>query len=259
MAWLTDILNAQFANGALVLVRILALVAVAPVLGPFELAMRWRMALAFVLTVFVTPLGLGHLAETPESIGRFLTLAGGEALIGLMLGLGVRILFSCLQVAGQAISQMSGLQLAEVFNPGLGASVPVFSQLLLLVATAVFLALGGHRMMVEALLDSFTNVPAGEAAFGQSSVQAVTTLVAQSFLLGIRIAAPAVVALLLATLIIGFLSRTLPQLNLLALGFGVNAIVALVAVAASLGSACWILQDSLQPTLQTILNSFRTG
>ncbi len=182
-------------------------------------------------------------------------LAGGEALVGLMLGLGVRILFASMQVAGGLISQMSGLQLAEVFNPGAGAAVPVFSQLLFLVSTAVFLVIGGHREMIEALLDTFRWLPAGQVAGGQSAVAAVTALVAQSFILGVRAAAPAVVALLLSTLIVGFVSRTLPQLNIMSLGFGINALVAVAAVGMSLGGACWIFQEQLQPVLQTALHA----
>jgi flagellar biosynthetic protein FliR len=253
---ISQLLSEHLAVTALVLVRIAALVLVAPVLGPFELALRWRAALAMALVMLIAPLEITRIAAPPATLAQFLILAGGEALVGLMLGLGVRILFTSMQVAGQLISQMSGLQLAEVFSPGLGANVPVFSQLLLLVSTAVFFVIGGHRQMIEALLDSFTRVPAGQAAFSSSAVEAVTALVTQSFVLGLRAAAPAVVALLLATLIVGFVSRTLPQLNIMALGFGINAVVALVAIGASLGGACWVFQDTLQPVLQSTLASF---
>ncbi len=208
MAW-TELVSEHLATAALVLVRVASLVLVAPLIGPFEISLRTRAALAVALTALVVPLEVGRVTAQPDSLGGFLVLAGGEALVGLMLGLGVRILFSAMQVAGGLISQMSGLQLAEVFNPGVGAGVPVFSQLLLLVSTAVFLVIGGHREMIEALLDTFRWLPAGQAAGGASAVEAVTALVAQSFMLGVRAAAPAVVALLLSTLIVGFVSRTL--------------------------------------------------
>jgi flagellar biosynthetic protein FliR len=66
-----------------------------------------------------------------------------------------------------------------------------------------------------------------------------------------------VVALLLATLIIGLLSRTLPQLNVLSLGFGVGPLVGVAAIGVSLGGACWIFQDSLEPVLETALYALR--
>ncbi len=258
MSWSPENLNEHLAAGGLVFVRVAALMLIAPVLGPFELAARWRLAVAVALAVLLTPLAVGRVESPPNTLAAWLAVAGGEALVGLMLGLGVRIMFTGLEVAGGLISQMSGLQLAEVFNPSMGGNVPVFSQLLLLVATAVFLLIGGHRQMIEALLDSFTTVPTGHATFSASAVQGVTTLVANSFALGLRAAVPAVVALLLATLVVGFIGRTLPQLNVMSLGFGINVLTALVAFGVSLGGACWLFQDALGPTILTSLEALRS-
>ena len=79
-------------------------------------------------------------------------LVANDALVGLLLGLGLMILVSGVQVAGQVINQMSGISLADVFNPGFDADVPVFSQLLYFVTLAAFVIVGGHRMLLEALL-----------------------------------------------------------------------------------------------------------
>jgi flagellar biosynthetic protein FliR len=133
----------------------------------------------------------------------------------------------------------------------------LFSRLLLVVATAVYLAIGGHRQVIEALLDTFAWLPAGQGGDARSAVEAVTVLFAQSFVLGVRAAAPAIVALLVATLIVAVASRTLPQLNVMALGLGVNAVVALVAIGVSLGGACWVFQDQLAGVLDTALYALR--
>ncbi len=74
---------------------------------------------------------------------------------------------------------------------------------------------------------------------------------AHSFILGLRAAAPAVVALVLATLAMALVARALPQGNTLGLGFGVNALAAMVAVGVSLGAACWLFQDQLDVVLET--------
>ncbi len=258
MPWSPENLNEHLSAGGLIFVRVAALMVIAPLLGPFELATRWRLAVAAAIAMLLTPLAVGRVHAPPATLDGWLVVAGGEALVGLMLGLGVRIMFTGLQVAGGLISQMSGLQLAEVFNPALGGNTPVFSQLFLLVATAVFLLVGGHRQMIEALLDSFSGVPTGHATFTASAVQGVTTLVAQSFELGLRAAVPAVMALLLAALIVGFMGRTLPQLNVMSLGFGINVLTALVAFGVSLGGACWLFQDALGPTLESTFEALRT-
>jgi flagellar biosynthetic protein FliR len=252
-----EIYTQHLALFALVGVRIGALVLVAPVFGTFAVPVRVRALVALVLAALIVPIEAGRATAQPETLADFLVAAGGEALVGLTLGLGVRLLFVGMQVAGQIVSQMSGMQLAEVFDPGLNASVPVFSRLLLAVATAVFVSIGGHRRVIEALLDTFAWLPAGQGGISRSAVDAVTVLFAQSFVLGVRAAAPAIVALLVATLIVGLASRTLPQLNVMAMGFGANAVVALVAMGVSLGGACWLFQDQLQGMLETALYTLK--
>jgi len=256
MNWPIESFTEHLFTAALVLIRIAALVLVAPWLGPFQLSLRMRAGLTLALAALVVPLEVQREPLVLGSLAGFLVLAGGEALVGLMLGLGVRILLVSMCLAGQLVSQMSGLQLAEVLDPSAGTGVPVFSQLLLLVSTAMFLAMGGHRELVEALLDTFAWMPAGHATQARAPIEAVTALVTQSFALGLRAAAPAVVSLLLSTLLLGLVSRTLPQLNLMSLGFGLNTLVAVAALGMSLGGACWIFQEQLDGVLHTALYVF---
>jgi len=87
--------------------------------------------------------------------------------------------------------------------------------------------------------------------------EAMTSLLTQSFVLGVRAAAPAMVALLLATLVLGLVSRTLPQLNVMALGFGFNVLATLGALSISLGAAAWAFQDQVEPVLETVLDALK--
>ena len=116
-------------------------------------------------------------------------------LLGLVLGLGVTILLSAAQVAGQLIAQLSGLSLAEVFDPDFDASLPVFSRFLHLVTVAVYLVIGGHRWLMAGLLDTFAAVPLGKGRPTGSAAEALLALLTESFSLGIRAAAPAIVAI----------------------------------------------------------------
>ncbi len=259
MTWPTELYLPQFLTFTLVLVRVGALVMLAPIFGSSSVPVRVRIVLALALAALVAPLELQKSTARPDALADYLVLAGAEALIGLTLGLGVLLLFSSMHVAGQTISQMSGMQLAEVFDPGFETSTPLFSQLLSFVTLAVFVIIGGHRRVIEALLDTFAWLPAGQGGFSRSVFEAMTSLLAQSFALGIRAAAPAMVALLLATLILGLVSRTLPQLNVIVLGFGFNAAASMAVIGVSLGAAAWVFQDQLEPFLETILRALSSG
>jgi flagellar biosynthetic protein FliR len=165
------------------------------------------------------------------------------------------LLFSGIQIAGQIVSQMGGTQLADVINPSFDESVPVHSQILYYVTLAVFVLIGGHRQVMEALIDTFAWMPPGSAAISESVTATMTELLTQSFVLGIRAAAPSMTALLLATLLLALVSRTLPQLNIMMVGFGFNAITVAVMLAASLGAIAWLFQSQLEPTLELLVES----
>lgn len=248
----------HFLTFTLVLVRVSSLVMIAPIFGSLAVPLRVRALLALALSLLIAPLELEKSTPQPDTLVGYLVLVGAETLVGISLGLGVLVLFSGMQVAGQIISQMSGLQLAEVINPGFDTSMPVVSQLLFYVAMAVFVIIGGHRRVMEALLDTFVWLPAGQGGFSRSITEAMTSLLAESFVLGIRAAAPAMVALLLATLILGLVSRTLPQLNVMALGFGFGALVTMVMLSVSLGAAAWVFQAQVEPALNTVLAALKT-
>jgi len=161
-------------------------------------------------------------------------------------------------LAGELIGYAAGLTISDVFDPSSGEDTPHFSHLMMLLAICIFLSIGGHRMVMAGLLDTFQAVPLGSFVSPQSLVDAFTTLVTQSFSLGIRAAAPTVTSLLLATIALGLIGRTLPQVNILAVGFGLNAMLTFAVVGLTLGVAAWAFQDRVEPALQTILDALQT-
>ncbi len=121
----------------------------------------------------------------------------------------------------------------------------------------VFVIIDGHRRVMGALLDTFSWLPPGGGGMPESVTETLSTLVAQSFVLGLRAAGPAMAALLVATLVLGLFSRTLPQLNILTLGFGFNSMITLGAIIVSLGAVAWAFQEEIEPVLASLLEAWR--
>jgi flagellar biosynthetic protein FliR len=240
----------QFLVFVLVLTRLSGLFLMVPVFGPRAVPLRVRALLAVGMAALVTPTHWSAPVVAPANLLELAVLVGREAALGMMLGLGVLILLAGLQLAGAIVEQMSGMQLADVLSPSTDTNVPVFSQLLELVALAVFLAIGGHRQVFGALLDSFQWMPPGQVRLSSDWLAALSDLMTQSFSLGIRAAAPVVIALLLAVLIQGLISRTLPQLNVMAVGFSANALLLLATLSLSLGTAAWLFQEQAETAIQ---------
>lgn len=233
----------QFLVFVLILTRVGGLFMTAPVFGSRWAPRRVRALASVGLALLITPLHAHLAVESPGSVVELTLLLGKECILGLSLGLAVMILFSGAQVAGFLIGQMSGMQLAEEVDPSLPTRTSVFGQLLDLTSIAVFVCIGGHRQVMGALLETFEWMPPGQGRFAPNLVAAIGEVTTQSFVLGIRAAAPVMAALLIATLIVGLISRTLPQLNTFALGFGLNSGVLLGALALTFGAAVWVFQE----------------
>lgn len=249
MLGLESFLVSRFVIFTMVLARTGSLVATAPVFSTLAMPRQVRAFLAVAMSLLVAPVFLNSSLPPVTNLAELGRLLANEALVGLLLGLGMQMLFSGIQVAGQIVSQLSGVSLADVFNPAFDEDVSIFSQLFYFLTIAVFVAVGGHRIVTGALLDTFSTLPPGHAAVGANFVDVVTSIITQSFVLGIRAAAPLMTALIMANLVLGLISRTLPQINVIAVGFGVNSLLTLGLLFLTIGAAAWVFQE---PTLDVM-------
>lgn len=260
MAWLQPLNLHIFLVFTLVFTRVSGLLMTVPIFGTPEIPVQVRALMAFALALLITPVQANVPIAEPGSLLDYLLLLGSELLVGVALGLGILILFSGVQVAGQLIGRTSGLALADVYDPSTGENIPELAHLLYLVTMAVFVAIGGHRIVLAGLLETFAAMPPGSGLLItnlETLFDVMQTLLAESFVLGIRAAAPLLTALLLATLVTALISRTLPQLNVLAIGFGINALVTFGVLALSLGAAAWVFQGQLESAVQALVDAFR--
>lgn len=234
----------------LIFARISGLIMTAPIFSAPAVPVRIRLSLAFCLALLITPMYVQQPLVHVETILSYLVLVGGEIAIGIILALGMLLLFSGIQVAGQMISQLSGMSLADVIQPGFNERIPIVSQLLYYIAVSIFLVVGGHRLVIGGLLDTFHAIPPGYDGISTSILETLVTALTQSFSFGIRAAAPVMVSLLLATLALGFISRTLPQINTIALGFSLSSLVALGGLFLALGAIFCAFQEEIRPMLE---------
>jgi flagellar biosynthesis protein FliR len=266
--FLRHLILEKFLVFTLVLTRVSGLTMTAPIYGTKDVPMMVRALLAFALAVLVMPGQLGASLAAPGSTLQYLVLVAGEMLVGVCLGMGITVLLSGLQMAGELMSRIGGLTMSDVFDPTMNTDVPLFSRLLLLVSTAVFVGIGGHRMVMAGLLDTFQAVPPGGAVLAvfdgatpgtggmlRPLLDTFLALVVESFNLGVRTSVPVVTAVLLATLVLGLIGRTLPQLNILMVGFGLNSMLTFAVLALSLGAGVWAFREQVGPTVEMLIRT----
>jgi len=240
---------------AMVAARVGTLVLIAPLFGSRSLPVQFRAALALVLALVIAPV-YWHSSGAPlDSWFSVAMLVSAEILIGLFLALGLLIFFCSLELAGNLVGQVTGVAMPGVSASESGEAQQFPSALLYLVGVVVFFIAGGHRLVMAGLLDTFQTMPPGSGRLPTGLLPTLTVLLDQSFQLAVRIAAPAVLAVLCATLVTGFVSRALPQVNMWTLGYGLNMLTVLAALSLSLGAVTYVFADSIAPLFELLLRA----
>jgi flagellar biosynthesis protein FliR len=235
----------------LVMTRMSTLLMSMPAVG-VGVPKRVRAMLAVLLTFLIVPtvisMSPGHSPMATNNIDLALMLAR-ESLIGLLIGAVVQILVTGVQLAGEIMTGTGGMQLGDAIDPTTEATMPTLAQMIGILVVAVMIAMGGHRMLMTSLIESFQAMPPGLVAMDDSMMTLVVSQMGTSLATGVRVAAPVVTTLLLCNLITGLISRTLPQINVLAIGLSINAVALLAVAALSIGSAGYVFQDEFANTV----------
>jgi len=191
-----------------------------PAVGGPRVAPEVRAGLGIVLAVLCLPALLPavdtSVSAAPGPVGWTLVLAR-ELLVGLTVGLCVGAGFRAAEAAGRLADLARGANLAEVLSPMSDERTSPTGDLYLFVAVIVFLELGGLRVFAQALGRSYEAVPVGasSALFPgglRAAVALVTAAVAKLMEAALGLAAPVLVAALLADATLGLVARAAPQI-----------------------------------------------
>lgn len=188
---------------------------------------------ALILTVVVTPFAERHAMQLPFEHDLLVVTMFRELMLGLTLGLCIRLLLMSFQIAGHLVSQMAGWQLDAEASEIPEAS-PV-NRLFDLISIALLLAVGGHRLLISAMLKGFETFPIGAAISADRLNGVVTKVLANSFELGLRIALPLVGVVMLAGIVTGIMQRTMPRFGALASTVGWMPLVVTATLLISIG------------------------
>jgi len=194
-------------------------------------------------------------AQIPSTVFDYAWIGVAEFALGLVLGLGVLTILAGLQLAGQLIDQQTGISLGEIANPGLDMNGSVTGTMLFLLGMTLLLLIkpiGGHLMMVSALVETFQTLPVGEAVVSSSSVDLLGDLVHESLVLGVQVAAPMLAVMSLVALTMGFLGHTVPQINVLVVGFPIRVLLSLGILTLAISGVGRVLVDTIPDVIDRL-------
>jgi flagellar biosynthetic protein FliR len=156
-----------------------------------------------------------------------------EVAAGLSLALAVVIPGAAIGFSARLVDVQSGMAAASLLNPATHVDESLVQLVLRWAASIVFFITGLHVMTLQAFVASFAIAPAGNAHI-LTSVHGFMLLLSSQFLLGLLIAAPVVVGLFAVDIVIGHISRSMPQANIYFVGLPVKLAATLVLLAVSL-------------------------
>lgn len=217
-----------------------------PVFGGYAVPTNVRVLLVIGLAAVVTPLIGVDTTLAWHPLGLLIAL-GRELLLGILMGLIVHMCFLGLQLGGQLIAQESGLAFGQVADPTTDVEQTMISSLYIQLGAVVFLIIGGHRALIAAALESFRRIPLlGDNAATTSGVELLLDAVGVSGEMAIRVAAPVLLTLFLINVAMGFISRTVPQFNILTIGFSVKGMVGFLLMAVALPTGLAAFTEALE-------------
>lgn len=224
---------------SLVWVRVLAMASVIPFLTGKPVPRSVVVGASMVMAVFVFPNIVPH--QPPplaDDLLKLFMLYIKEVFYGISIGFAVAILFYGMESAGQMIDNQRGMSIARVLIPQLGEQGSLTGTFLFQLAIVIYLAIGGHRLFLESFFMSFQTLPvldfpvAGPGLFPMMDL--FIRISGEVLLIALQLAAPVIIAIFVADIILGVANRVAPQINVWELGFNVKGYVGILLLFVSI-------------------------
>lgn len=230
--------------------RFAALFLATPIFSHQNIPVTIKAAMAFLFTVVfyssMPPLAIS--IDVPTIILAILS----EFIFGLAVGVVLLLAYHVITFAGGQISFMMGFSLASAIDPQTGVSMPIISQFLSLIALMVLFALNLHHWVLLFVNESLKSVPLGGFLISEDFFNYMIHAASNMFLVGFMIAFPIIALSWLADVIFGMLMKTMPQFNLLVIGFPIKIMVAFVVIIATITATMLIVKGQMHEAFNTL-------
>lgn len=228
----------------LVLSRVAGIFAALPVFGGRTLPLRIKVVTIVMITLVCFPTLSVAVPQVPTDAFSLALLVFSEVMVGLTLAFITQIVFAAVEFSGQIIGMQMGLTISSIIDPSQGTHTQIMSVMQTLFATLMFLALNIHHLFIRAILDSFRVIPLGGWHLSGELVNFFVVRTADIFIIGVRLAAPVMVALLLTTVALGIMARAFPQMNIFMISMPLNIGLGLIILGMTLTIFFHVLEVS---------------
>lgn len=225
----------------MILGRLSGLFISAPIFSSRQLPGRLKILivilLAGVMSSFVPVQYAVKLDNTVAFIAAFIT----EVLIGYAIGFVAWVLFAAIQMAGQLMDNQIGFSMVNVLDPQSGVQIPLMGNFYYLLTLLIYLSMDGHHYLLQAIVQSYQVIPVLGANMGGSFMQIIASVTAYMVVIAVKISTPVVFAILISDISMGFIARTVPQMNVFIVGMPVKIMVGLLTLMIIMPVFVWFM------------------
>lgn len=240
----------QVWGAALVFARLGAILMLLPGIGETYVPPRIRLSLALVITLVVWPIAAPSLPPLPESVGGMAGWVIREVATGLMIGAILRAFMTALATAGEVVSLQTTLSFAQSTNPMQAQPGSTISAFLTLLGVTLLFATNTHHLFLAGLAGSYELIAPARPLITADFVELAVRTLADSFMLGIQLAAPVIVFAIIFNLASGLVGRVMPQFQVFFATAPLSILLGLSIFTLSLGVVGTIFIDRYRSLAQ---------
>lgn len=217
--------------------RLFPIIALAPFFGARLLPHPIKVAFGISLFIMLLPQHMVTV-ETPLTFNAMMIfLVLKELLIGLIMGMLVNLPFWAAQVAGLFTDHQRGGASLMVQDPTIQSQSSPIGSLYNYVLIYLFFLADGPFLFIQAIFFSFEIIPIDQfmspAFFTENSKlwQVTMDLLNKTLVLGVQLASPALLIILMTDMFLGIINRMAPQVMITFLGLPLKSLLAMAVIA----------------------------
>lgn len=243
-----------FTSLILVSIRLIAFFITVPVFFPQGTPDIIKVSLSIMVAYIIMPgISTANIGSVNTTL-IFAIYAVNEVIAGLTLGFFTNLCFMSVRFAGSIMDMQVGFSMMSMYDPSISSNATLIEHMLYWLALVLFFIIDGHHMLIRALIDSFSNIQIGQYFLSNDNISVIIKAFSAYFLVGLKIAIPIMIILLITDLTMGLVARTVPQLNIMILGLPIKILIGLLAFSLALP----IFMNIIIANFQTIPNFIKS-
>jgi flagellar biosynthetic protein FliR len=210
-----DLLGGKMLGFVLVMTRIGAFFATAPVFSWQSIPVKVKLVTALLLSVFFAS-NTSYLIKGEDTLVlEAAILMVMEIIYGLAMGLTATFLFTSIKIGARIVERQMGLAMASVMDPLSGESGQTLGVMIEMIFMLLFLSANGHHIFIMTMSKSYDAFPIGTIPQIGTLTEGLINTSVTMLILGLKISAPMLAASFLLMVILGVMARIAPEMNIL--------------------------------------------